>query len=57
MEGVFLMGRLSRNEMEEGTQADKRRAAKNKVKAQAAHKTGRHAAAKKSLPLRRGQGR
>lgn len=50
------MSRLTRNEIEEGTQADKRRAAKNKVKHQQ-HKSGRQNTAKKSLPLRRGQGR
>ncbi|MCD0450980.1 hypothetical protein LO762_17515 [Actinocorallia sp. API 0066] len=54
------MSRLSRNEIEEGTQSDRRRSARNRQRQQphsAQAKTGRHAAAKKSLPLRRGQGR
>lgn len=50
------MARLTRNEIEGGTQADKRRALKNKVK-QTHGKAGRQDAAKKNLPLRRGQGR
>jgi hypothetical protein len=50
------MSRLTRNEMEDGTQADKRRAVKSKVK-QAQTKAGRQNTAKKNLPLRRGQGR
>ncbi|GAB2860298.1 hypothetical protein GCM10022221_69790 [Actinocorallia aurea] len=51
------MARLSRNEIEEGTQNDRRRSARNKARQQAQAKTGRHGTAKKSLPLRRGQGR
>ncbi|ROO83841.1 hypothetical protein EDD29_1350 [Actinocorallia herbida] len=52
------MARLSRNEIEEGTQNDRRRSARNKQRQTTTQaKTGRHAAAKKSLPLRRGQGR
>ncbi|GAB3672890.1 hypothetical protein GCM10027589_42560 [Actinocorallia lasiicapitis] len=51
------MSRLTRNELEEGTQSEKRRAAKNKLKSASQRPTpGRQAAAKKSLPLRRGQG-
>ena len=50
------MARLTRNELEDGTQADKRRAVKNKVK-QAHGRAGRQSTAKKNLPLRRGQGR
>lgn len=48
------MGRLTRNEIEDGTQADKRRAVKSKIKLQG--KSGRQNTAKKNLPLRRGQG-
>jgi hypothetical protein len=49
------MGRLTRNEIEDGTQADKRRAVKSKIKL-AQGKSGRQNTAKKNLPLRRGQG-
>lgn len=53
------MARLSRNEIEEGARTEKRRSAKNKARRQPqpTTKTGRHEAAKKALPLRRGQGR
>ncbi len=53
------MARLSRNRIEEGAQLERRRSAKNKIKRQPQPtvKTGRHEAAKKALPLRRGQGR
>jgi hypothetical protein len=53
------MARLSRNRIEEGTQAEQRRAVKNKIskQPQPTVKTGRHEAAKKALPLRRGKGR
>jgi hypothetical protein len=49
------MARLTRNEIEGGTQADKRRAMKNKVK-QTHGKAGRQNVAKKNPPVRRGQG-
>jgi hypothetical protein len=52
------MARLTRNEIEGGTQADKRRAMKNKVK-QTHGKASRQnitKIAKKDMPLRRGQG-
>ena len=53
------MARLSRNKIEEGAQAERRRSTKNKInrQPQPPARTGREEAAKKSLPLRRGKGR